>query len=216
MRMWERRECLRFPPSARPLLQPGRSRSSHSWLGGFIHLIPHYPPFPSPHASPLLLSLLHRFSITLYDSPSPYSGVLRARRVMQGEEFAQLLLLSEDVAGKNEQPLPPHVPSLDTGHRRRTESREVRRKKMRKRGWYSQRSSSSSSSRPPPSFITPPLPLYLVPRSPRLFPLSPLGEGRENKETRMSSYIPPLQAWLPVHLSSTSICSVLSLRRETR
>ena len=150
--MWERRECLSLPcpPSARPLLQPGRSRSSHSWLGGFIHLIPRYPPFP-PLSSPLLLSLLHWFSITLYDSPSPYSGVLQARHVMQGEEFAQLLLLSEDVAGKNEQPLPPHVLSLDTGHGRRTESREGRRIKMRRRGWYSQQ--LQQQQQPPPSIL---------------------------------------------------------------
>lgn len=167
---------------------------------------------PSPHFSPLLLSLLHRFSITLHDSPSPYSGVLRAQCVMQGEEFAQLLLLSEDVAGKNEQPLPPHVLSLDTGHGRRTESREVRRKKMRKRGWYSQQ-----QQQPPSSILHHPsvASLSCAPKPSSLSPI-PLGEGRENKETRMSSYIPPLQAWLPVHLSSTSICSVLSLRRERR
>lgn len=64
----------------------------------------------------------------------------------------------------------PHMSSpwtRDTGEGQRAERWDVKR-------WESEADTpSSSSSHPPPSFITPPLPLYLVPRSPPLFPLSP-------------------------------------------
>ncbi len=171
--MWESHECICAPPppSACPPFQPGRCLTFFTFL--IFRLHPSVSSLSS-RSSPLLLRPL--FTLIFHHSPRLPIPLFRGPVRYAREEFARLLLPSEDVASKNQYNFHMSYPWTRDADERK-ESRELRHKDEKARPIF-------PAATTPPSLITPLLPFYLLSPCPHLclFPLLSVPWERTEKK----------------------------------